>query len=103
MTPLGSDDGKLCPQDRALIFEHPNGTRILYDAGRKVAGRTEPRLGKIDIILVSHMHGDHASNAHSKAPNSGTCESPDMSVSALPNSNAVNIAVANKSKIVAGS
>jgi hypothetical protein len=49
------------------------------------------------------MHGDHAGNAHNKAPNSGTCEQPDMSVSAMPNSNAVNIAVAKKSKIVTGS
>ncbi len=38
VTPLGSHDGELCPQDRALIFEDPNGTRILYDAGRTVAG-----------------------------------------------------------------
>ena len=103
ITPLGSHDGELCPQDRALVFEDPNGTRILYDAGRTVAGPTDPRLGKIDIILVSHMHGDHAGNAHSKAPNAGTCESPDMSVSAMPNSNSVNIAVAKKSKIVTGS
>jgi L-ascorbate metabolism protein UlaG (beta-lactamase superfamily) len=103
VTPLGSHDGELCPQDRALVFEDPNGTRILYDAGRTVAGPTDPRLGKIDIILVSHMHGDHAGNAHSKAPNAGSCESPDMSVSAMPNSNAVNIAVAKKSKIVTGS
>jgi len=103
VTPLGGIDGEFCPQDRALIFEDPNGTRILYDPGRTVAGGTDPRLGKIDIILVSHMHGDHAGNAHNKAPNSGTCAQPDMSVSALPNSNAVNIALAKKSKIVTGS
>jgi L-ascorbate metabolism protein UlaG (beta-lactamase superfamily) len=52
---------------------------------------------------VSHTHGDHLGNAHGKAPNSGTCDQPDMSVSALPNSNAVNIALAKKSKIVTGS
>ena len=103
VTPLGSIDGEFCPQDRALIFEDPNGTRVLYDPGRSVAGAADPRLGKIDIILVSHMHGDHAGNAHNKAPNSGTCESPDMSVSAMPNSNAANIAIAKKSKIVTGS
>ncbi len=103
VTPLGSHDGELCPQDRALIFEDPNGTRILYDAGRTVAGANDPRLGKIDIVLVSHMHGDHVGNMHSKAPNSGTCESPDVSVSAMPNSNSVNIALAKKAKIVAGS
>jgi L-ascorbate metabolism protein UlaG (beta-lactamase superfamily) len=103
VTPLGSIDGEVCPQDRALIFEDPNGTRVLYDPGRSVAGAADPRLGKIDIILVSHMHGDHAGNAHNKAPNSGSCESPDTSVSAMPNSNAANIAIAKKSKIVTGS
>lgn len=103
VTPLGGIDGELCPQDRALVFEDPNGTRVLYDPGRTVAGASDPRLGKIDIILVSHMHGDHIGNAHNKAPNSGTCASPDMSVSALPNSSAVNIALAKKSKIVTGS
>jgi L-ascorbate metabolism protein UlaG (beta-lactamase superfamily) len=103
VTPLGGQDGEFCPQDRALIFEDPNGTRILYDAGRTVAGPDDPRLGKIDIILVSHMHGDHLGNAHNKAPNSGSCEAPDVSVSALPNSNTVNIALAKNAKIVTGS
>src|SRR5262247_2915279 len=103
VTPLGGIDGEFCPQDRALIFEDPNGTRILYDPGRTVAGASDPRLGKIDIILVSHMHGDHVGNAHTKAPNSGSCDKPDTSVSAMPNSNAVNIALAKKSKVVTGS
>src|SRR5450432_1709621 len=103
VTPLGGIDGEFCPQDRALIFEDPNGTRILYDPGRTVAGPSDPRLGKIDIILVSHMHGDHVGNAHNKAPNAGSCEQPDVSVSAVPNTSAVNIALAKKSKIVTGS
>ena len=103
VTPLGGIDGEFCAQDRALIFEDSNGTRILYDPGRTVAGATDERLGKIDIILVSHMHGDHLGNAHTKAPNSGTCGMPDTSVSATPNSNTVNIAIAKKSKIVTGS
>ena len=103
VTPLGGQEGEFCPQDRALVFEDPNGTRILYDPGRTVAGATDPRLGKIDIILVTHMHGDHLGNAHNKAPNSGSCASPDMSVSAIPNSNAVNIALAKKAKILTGS
>ena len=103
VTPLGGQDGEFCPQDRALIFEDPTGTRILYDAGRTVAGANDPRLGKIDIVLVTHMHGDHLGNAHNAAPNSGSCAAPDMSVSALPNSNSVNIAVAKKAKIVTGS
>lgn len=103
VTPLGSHDGEFCPQDRALVFEDPNGTRILYDPGRTVAGPNDPRLGKIDIVLVTHMHGDHVGNAHSKEPNAGTCDKPDMSVSAMPNSSAVNIALAKKAKIVTGS
>ena len=103
VTPLGGIDGEFCPQDRALIFEDPNGMRVLYDPGRTVAGAEDPRLGKIDIILVTHMHGDHLGNAHNKAPNSGSCDKPDMSVSAMPNSSAVNIALAKKSKIVTGS
>ena len=103
VTPLGGVDGEFCPQDRALIFEDPNGTRVLYDPGRTVAGAGDPRLGKIDIVLVTHMHGDHVGNAHGKAPNSGTCDKPDVSVSALPNTSAVSIAVAKKAKIVTGS
>ena len=103
VTPLGGIEGEFCPQDRALVFEDPNGTRVLYDPGRTVAGANDPRLGKIDILLVSHMHGDHLGNAHNAAPNSGNCQSPDVSVSAMPNSNAVNIALAKKSKIVTGS
>jgi L-ascorbate metabolism protein UlaG (beta-lactamase superfamily) len=103
VTPLGSHDGEFCAQDRALVFEDPNGTRVLYDPGRTVAGANDPRLGKIDVILVTHMHGDHVGNAHAKAPNAGSCEKPDVSVSALPNSNVVNIALATKAKIVTGS
>jgi len=103
VTPLGGIDGEFCPQDRALVFEDPNGTRILYDPGRTVAGATDPRLGKIDIVLVSHMHGDHIGNVHNQAPNAGSCDKPDLSVSAMPGTSAVNIALAKKSKIVTGS
>ena len=44
ITPLGSHDGEFCALDRALIFEDPDGTRILYDAGRTVRGADDPRL-----------------------------------------------------------
>jgi L-ascorbate metabolism protein UlaG (beta-lactamase superfamily) len=103
VTPLGGFDGEFCAQDRAMVFEDPNGTRILYDPGRSVVGADDPRLGRIDIILVSHMHGDHVGNAHTRAVGAGTCAAPDMSVSSLPNSLAVEIALAKKSKIVTGS
>ena len=103
VTPLGGIEGEFCAQDRALVFEDPSGTRVLYDPGRTVAGASDPRLGKIDILLVSHMHGDHIGNAHTKAPDAGSCDKPDVSVSAMPVSNAVLIAIAKKSKIVTGS
>src|ERR1043166_5877494 len=103
VTPLGGFDGEFCAQDRALVFEDPNGTRVLYDPGRSVVGAGDARLGKIDIVLVSHTHGDHLGNAHTKAVGAGTCAAPDFSVSDLPNGNAVNIALAKKSKIVTGS
>ncbi|MGE3452021.1 MAG: MBL fold metallo-hydrolase, partial [Burkholderiales bacterium] len=54
-------------------------------------------------ILVSHMHGDHLGDIHTKAPNAGSCDKPDMSVPAKPTSSVVNIAIAKKSKIVTGS
>jgi L-ascorbate metabolism protein UlaG (beta-lactamase superfamily) len=103
ITPLGGFDGEFCALDRALIFEDPNGTRMLYDPGRTVMGGSDPRLGKIDILLVSHTHGDHLGNSHTKAIGAGTCGAPDASVSDIPNSNAVNIALAKKSTIVVGS
>ena len=103
VTPLGGIDGEFCPLDRALVFEDPNGTRILYDPGFTVAGPNDPRLGKIDIVLVTHMHADHVGKGHTSAPNAGSCDNPDTSVSAMPNSNAVNIALAKKAKIVTGS
>ncbi|MDH5426102.1 MAG: MBL fold metallo-hydrolase [Gammaproteobacteria bacterium] len=103
ITPLGSHDGEFCSRDRALILEDPNGTRILYDAGLTVAGADDPRLGKIDVLLVSHMHGDHVGSAHIKQPNEGTCAKPQPSQSDLPNTNSVNIAMAKKAKIVTGS
>ena len=103
VTPLGSHDGEFCARHRALIFEDPNGTRILYDAGRTVAGAKDPRLGRIDAILVSHMHGDHVGNIHIEKTNAGSCGQPDTPVNALPNTNSVNIALAKKAKIITGS
>ena len=103
VTPLGSHDGEFCARDRALIFEDPDGTRLLYDAGLTVAGANDARLGKIDAVLVSHMHGDHVGAYHIKKVNVAECGKPKASVSDLPNTNAVNIALAKKSKIITGS
>lgn len=103
ITPLGSHDGEFCRFDRALILEDPDGTRLLYDAGRTVAGPTDPRLGTIHAILVSHMHGDHVGDRHLKQVNAGACGHPDVSVVAAPNTSSVNIALAKKAKIITGS
>ncbi len=103
VTPLGSHDGEFCSRDRALIFEDPNGTRILYDAGRTVAGPDDPRLGNIDVILVSHMHGDHVGDQRIDKTNQGSCGNPETSVSSLPQSNTVDIALKKNSTIVTGS
>ena len=103
ITPLGSHDGEFCRFDRALLLEDPNGTRLLYDAGRTVAGSDDPRLGNIDVVLVSHMHGDHVGDRHIPKVNAGKCSAPDMSVKVLPETNSVNIAHASQATILTGS
>ena len=62
-TPLGSHDGEFCQNDRAMLFEDPTGVRILFDAGQTVAGATDPRLGDVHVILLSHAHNDHIGGA----------------------------------------
>ena len=103
ITPLGSQQGEFCQLDRALILEDPDGTRILYDPGRTVAGAKDPRLGKIDVILVSHMHGDHVGDKHIEAAGDADCKSTSFPVNALPNTNTASIAHAKGAKIVTGS
>ncbi len=102
ITPLGSHDGEFCPLDRALVFEDPDGTRILYDAGRTVRGPDDPRLGRIDAVLLSHVHGDHLGDAIQPAANAGQCAKPDFSVKVTPNSNTVNIVVGKKASLIVG-
>ena len=102
ITPLGSHDGEFCVRDRAMVFEDPDGTRILYDAGFTVRGTDDPRLGKIDAVLLSHVHGDHIGPAHQPAANAGTCDNPQFTVKDTPNSNTINIAVGKKAKLMVG-
>lgn len=103
ITALGSHDGELCPRDRAMVFEDPDGTRILYDAGFTVRGPNDPRLGKIDAVLLSHVHGDHLGPAHQPAANAGSCAQPQFSVNVTPNSTTTMIAAGKKATILAGS
>ena len=103
ITPLGSHNGEFCALDRALILEDPNGTRILYDAGRTVAGGTDERLGKIDVVLLSHVHGDHLGDSRIASVNLGECGQPETNETATPASNTVDIAVAKQAQIVVGS
>ncbi|MEP3112525.1 MBL fold metallo-hydrolase [Nisaea sp.] len=103
VTPLGSHEGEFCRFDRAMMFEDPDGTRILYDAGRTVAGVDDPRLGKVDALLVSHMHGDHVGDRHIDAVNAGECGAPAMTKVVVPNTNSVNIALGKSALIVTGS
>ncbi len=102
VTPLGSHDGEFCRNDRAMIFEDPDGTRILYDAGRTVTGAGDPRLGRIDGVLLSHVHGDHLGDRHTRAVNAGSCAKPDISVKDAPSSNTEQIVVAKKAKFFVG-
>jgi len=102
VTPLGSHDGEFCALDRALVFEDPDGTRILYDPGRTVRGGEDARLGRIDAVLLSHVHGDHLGDVHSAGPNAGTCAKPEFTVRDTPSSNTVGIVVAKKAKLLVG-
>src|SRR5690606_13079370 len=103
VTPLGSHDGEFCPLDRAMVFEDPDGTRILYDAGRTVRGPDDPRLGNINAVLLSHVHGDHLGDLIASDANAGTCAKPSFSEKVAPNSNTVNIVAGKKARLLVGS
>ncbi len=102
VTPLGSHDGEFCAADRALIFEDPDGTRILYDAGRTVRGGNDPRLGKIDAVLLSHLHSDHLGDVHQPAANAGSCAAPDFSEKSAPLSVTEEVVLTQKAKLFVG-
>lgn len=103
ITPLGSHTGEFCRLDRAMVLADPNGLRILYDAGRTVAGADDPRLGDIDVVLVSHVHGDHLGDRRIATVDAGTCAAPEMPIATTPNSNSVEIAVSKGANIIVGS
>lgn len=100
ITPLGSHAGELCTNDRALLLEDPAGVRILYDAGRTVADASDPRLGTVHVVLLSHAHGDHIGDTKAPGPDAGACDSP-ATVSAAPHSNTAEIAAGKNAAVVA--
>lgn len=91
ITPLGSHIGEFCSRDRAMVFEDPDGTRILFDAGRTVAGPDDQRLGRIDGVLLSGMHGDHLGNRRISKVGEGTCAKPRTEIVTVPHSNTAEI------------
>ncbi len=102
VTALGSHAGEFCRSDRAMMFEDPDGTTLLYDVGRTVAGADDPRLGKVDVVLLSGVHNDHIGDKRMAAPGAGTCAKPKADVPATPNTNTAEIAAAKKAKIIVG-
>src|SRR3546814_13577124 len=86
ITPLGSHAGEFCAFDRAMIFEDPDGTRLLYDVGRPVRGAEDVRLSTIDAVLRSHGHGDHLGDRQQANPEAGTRDQADASVRDPPDS-----------------
>ncbi len=105
ITGLGNVPGEFCSKDRALIFEDPDGTTILYDAGR--TGADHPLLGGgevgefIDVVLMSSVHGDHLGNEKFDINDQGTCATPNL-VSVTPNANTTDIAFAKDAQIFVG-
>ncbi len=73
ITPIGSHPGELCANDRATVFEDPSGVRILYDVAHNLTAPDDPRVGDVDVVLLSHMHGDHLGNLRLREVGAGTC------------------------------
>jgi len=102
ITPLGSHNGEFCGRDRAMLFEDPDGTTLLFDVGRTVAGPGDPRLGKVDAVLLSGVHGDHIGDRRIAQVGEGTCEKPQTDITTQPNSNTAEIIVAKKAVAFVG-
>ena len=98
VTPLGSQAGELCRNDRALLFEDPTGVRILYDPGRTI-DEADTRLGEVHVMLLSHAHNDHIGDVR---PNNGggTCAAPATGA-ANPNTNFASIASLKSAAVLA--
>jgi len=103
ITPLGSKTGEFCFLDRAMIFEDPTGVRILYDPGVTVAGSSDPRLGSIDVALLSHVHFDHIGDAklnQDPSAEDAKCDSSIPTTPAAPVSNLAEIIAAKSAAFI---
>jgi len=101
ITPLGSQAGDFCRDDRALLFEDPTGVRVLYDPGRTIDGGTDARLGDVHVVILSHVHTDHVGDVKPNPASPGTCAAPG-NLSAGPNTNVAAIIAAKNSAFFAG-
>jgi len=107
LRPLGTNTGEFCRNDRAILFVDHDGTTILYDAGRSVAGSGDPRLGSlgdVDGVLLTSVHDDHLGDFYT-ATDTGTCADPagtGVNTATTPDSNTAEIAVAHGAKVPVG-
>ena len=60
-------------------------------------------MGEIDVVLISHVHGDHLGDRRIAAINEGSCAEPQTNISTTPNSNSVDIAIDKNACILVGS
>lgn len=88
ITGIGSHGGEFCRRDRTMLFEDPDSAHLLFYPGFTVAGAKDPRLGKINVVVLSSVHGDHLGSARIPNPRAGTCAKPKASVK-MPNSNGI--------------
>ena len=102
--PLGSNTGNSCSGDRAILLIDPEGTRILYDPGRTVAGGGDTRLGVIDGMALSSVHSDHIGDRALNVTPGGVseCGAGDQSMSPKPQSNFAEIMVAKDPQVHVG-
>ena len=98
ITPIGSHPGELCANDRATVFEDPSGVRLLYDPAHNLIAGDDPRLGDIDVVLLSHMHGDHLGDRRLRAVGAGTCANSERVPT--PNSMTAEVVVEKNAVLV---